>query len=89
MGFLILRLVATPRGSIRLGLARLKPHLCVVPKGDVCDFCVTYCPVADEAIKMSDEGPVIIESGCTGCGMCAVMCPEDALEVGGVAGILS
>ncbi|MFQ5506153.1 MAG: 4Fe-4S binding protein, partial [Planctomycetota bacterium] len=79
-------LVMTPRASIRLGLVRLERSLCVVPLGQACDFCVTYCPVSDEAIRMSEEGPVISESACTGCGMCVVMCPEDALRVGAVEG---
>lgn len=78
-------LVVLPRTAIRLGLARLAPEKCVVPRGQSCDFCVVYCPVAGEAIRMTEEGPLIIAAGCTGCGMCAVMCPEDAIEIGPVA----
>ena len=74
-------LVSTPRLSVRLGLARLETSRCVVPKGQDCDFCVSYCPLPDLAIRMSEEGPMIIASGCTGCGLCAVMCPEEALSI--------
>ncbi len=70
-----------PRGAVRLGLAMLEPRRCVVPRGQSCDSCVLYCPVAEEAIRMSEDGPVIIESGCTGCGICAVICPEKAIRI--------
>ena len=75
-------LAATPRKSIRLGLARLDADLCVVPQGQACDFCVVYCPVPEDAIRMTEGGPMIIPAGCTGCGMCAVMCPANALAIG-------
>jgi len=74
-------LVDTPRIGIRLGLAKLVPGRCVVPMGEECDFCVTHCPIPELAIQMTEAGPEILEAGCTGCGMCAVMCPEDALEI--------
>ncbi|MAE77173.1 MAG: hypothetical protein CMJ85_09920 [Planctomycetes bacterium] len=78
-------LVSTPRESIRLGLAVLDVDRCVVPRGEECDFCVSYCPVPEQAIRMSEAGPLIVDWGCVGCGMCAVMCPEEALSIGDTA----
>ena len=74
-------LIATPRESVRLGLALVDAERCMVPHGQSCDFCVQYCPVPDFAIRMTAEGPVISESGCTGCGSCVGMCPETAIQV--------
>lgn len=74
-------LMMLPRESVRLGIARVDLARCVVPQGQSCDFCVLYCPVGEAAIRMDVGGPVIAESGCTGCGMCAVMCPEAAIGV--------
>ena len=74
-------LVATPRKSVRLGLARLDAERCLVPRGQPCDLCVVHCPVPDDAIRMTETGPLIVGAGCTGCGLCVVMCPERALAV--------
>lgn len=75
-------LVPVPRVSMRLGLAHVDYGRCVVPRGQSCELCVMYCPVAAQAIRMDEGGPVIVESGCTGCGMCAVLCPENAIAIG-------
>ena len=77
-------LVPTPRMSVRLGLARLVPGRCVIPKGQDCDLCLVSCPIPEEAIRITEDGPIIIAAGCTGCGLCAVMCPEEALSIGAV-----
>ena len=74
-------LLPIPRESVRLGLALLDLALCVVPSGETCSFCVDHCPVAEQAIRMSEDGPVISEEGCTGCGLCVPVCPTDALEI--------
>jgi len=53
-----------------------------------CDAALcTQCGIcADErcrfgAIEMTDEGPVIDESKCIGCGLCATGCPADAMQL--------
>jgi Pyruvate/2-oxoacid:ferredoxin oxidoreductase delta subunit len=42
-----------------------------------CGECATRCPV--EAVRMSDNGPVIDREWCIGCGVCATVCPADAV----------
>lgn len=74
-------LLPTARTAVRLGLAVVDISTCVVSHGELCDFCVLYCPIPEQAIRMTDEGPVISESGCTGCGSCVSMCPVSAITV--------
>ena len=51
---------------------------------EICDLCVTECPVGDIAIIMEEKegnngqkqwNPKILE-GCTGCGVCVMVCPS-------------
>ena len=44
-----------------------------------CYFCFEYCP--DGAVSKSDDGPVIDFDYCKGCGICAVECPKEAIEM--------
>lgn len=44
-----------------------------------CFFCFEYCP--DGAVEKTDDGPVINLDFCKGCGICAVECPKDAIEM--------
>ncbi len=48
-------------------------------KRDLCDLCVTECPIGDSAIVMDTEDgknmPRILD-GCTGCGVCVMICPS-------------
>jgi 2-oxoglutarate ferredoxin oxidoreductase subunit delta len=52
-----------------------------------CTFCIEFCPT--KSICMSEElnlkgyfvAAFIPDSGCNGCGTCALMCPEVAIEV--------
>jgi 2-oxoglutarate ferredoxin oxidoreductase subunit delta len=55
-----------------------------------CDFCVIACPVApagiielDGAFNSSGYFPAVVRrpAECTGCALCAEMCPEAAIEV--------
>ena len=42
--------------------------------------CVEACTF--NALFMSDNGlPVVVEDFCTGCGMCAAVCPRDVIEI--------
>ncbi len=48
-------------------------------KREVCDLCVVYCPLGNEAIELKETGngkylPEVKE-GCVGCGVCQMLCP--------------
>lgn len=75
-------LVPTERGAVRIGSARLQHDACYVAQGQRCDYCVTSCPLKNTAISWAaDRMPVIHEEHCTGCGVCAYLCPADALHI--------
>ena len=46
---------------------------------EVCDICVTECPIGETAIVMENNGgkmqPKILDA-CTGCGVCVMLCPS-------------
>jgi len=47
---------------------------------EICDLCVTECPIGETAIIMSNDnktGKIIphVLDGCTGCGVCVMVCP--------------
>ncbi len=51
-----------------------------------CGFCIEHCPT--DAISFSDRYntkgyyPAVFNGGdCTGCAICALVCPEAAIEV--------
>jgi 2-oxoglutarate ferredoxin oxidoreductase subunit delta len=52
-----------------------------------CRFCMTFCPKGCIRVssKLNAKGYAYAESvpdaPCTGCGMCALMCPEAIIEV--------
>lgn len=50
---------------------------------EICDLCVTECPIGDTAIIMKEKTsrngqkfwrPIVLD-GCTGCGVCEMICP--------------
>ncbi len=51
---------------------------------EICDLCVTECPIGETAIAMEEKitqnGEVfsrpMIKDGCTGCGVCVMICPS-------------
>ena len=67
----------TVRGQIQIERERCKG----------CTFCIEFCPT--KSISLSEElnlkGYFVAafdpETGCNGCGTCALMCPEVAIEV--------
>jgi ferredoxin-type protein NapG len=52
---------------------------------ELCDLCVRECPIGDSAIRMQpvseSKGVVrmtpVIHSGCVGCGVCEMICPQE------------
>ncbi len=46
---------------------------------EICDLCVTYCPLGDEAIVLEkiEDGKFLpkVLDGCVGCGVCQMVCP--------------
>ncbi|MEI6126993.1 MAG: hypothetical protein WCQ99_10630 [Pseudomonadota bacterium] len=52
-----------------------------------CRFCITFCTKGGIALanKLNAKGYCFAEhdekKGCTGCAVCALMCPEAAIEV--------
>lgn len=82
--------VLTNPASVRMGKARINPHLCyshlffdadVLPEdagsriGALCNTCYNVCPFPNQAIMLrSNLLPVVLE-GCVGCGICVERCP--------------
>ncbi|MCK9150394.1 4Fe-4S dicluster domain-containing protein [Methanobacterium alcaliphilum] len=62
-------------------MIKLDPHLC---KG--CDICMEFCPKGVyEKSETSDKGVRIPfpknQKKCTKCNLCALMCPDQAIQV--------
>lgn len=69
------------REKARMGLAVLERTRCLLAEGQPCDYCAVRCPLGEVAIRLGDAGPVIDPVGCTGCGVCAHICPTHALRI--------
>lgn len=75
-------LLPLERREVAMGTAVLNPEKCYVAQGQPCDYCFTRCPLKDTAIARTNSGlPVIMEGACVGCGVCAYLCPGDALWI--------
>lgn len=75
-------LVQLPVQDVNMGLAVLDPAGCYLSQGQPCDYCLTRCPLGAQAIALGPESiPLIDQKGCTGCGVCAYLCPADALTI--------
>jgi len=72
----------TARRDVTMGLARIRYDACYQAQGQPCDYCVARCPLKGEAIRF-DGGrrPVVSEENCTGCGVCAYLCPPNAIDI--------
>jgi ferredoxin-type protein NapG len=47
---------------------------------EICDLCVTECPIGEKAIVLKKNGTTVIPEvldGCTGCGVCVMICPTE------------
>ncbi|MGP1346133.1 MAG: 4Fe-4S binding protein [Phycisphaerales bacterium] len=66
--------VLDPNRPIRMGTARINTTTCLAHQGSFCTVCSEQCPVED-AIELTSGKPHINEDKCTGCGVCAHVCP--------------
>jgi len=75
-------LIPTSRGDVAMGTAVLDREACYVTQGQPCDYCVKRCPLSGDAIAFaSDKVPVVDTDHCVGCGVCAYLCPANALDI--------
>jgi len=64
------------KADIRIGVAVVSHETCFAWQGAECELCVKACPLGAAAlVKVEDRGPKVIDSGCTGCGVCTNVCP--------------
>ena len=72
-------LTPVSRERIAMGVAEVRHDLCVRTTGEECQLCVDKCPLGLRAIEIPFLGaPVEVKTdGCTGCGVCEMVCPTD------------
>ena len=62
--------------DIKIGVAIFNGETCLRTKDVACTYCIDTCPIGADAIHLTTDGTVeVIESGCTGCGVCQYACP--------------
>ncbi|MEN8140696.1 MAG: 4Fe-4S dicluster domain-containing protein [Thermodesulfobacteriota bacterium] len=65
----------------RMGLAILNRHLCFNWQGmTMCRTCYDVCPFKEQAIRLDELRPLVIEESCVGCGICVHSCPISAAD---------
>ncbi len=72
-------LLRAPGEQERMDIAQTKV------KREVCDLCVKYCPLGEDAIFMDkDENGKLfphVKDACVGCGVCQMVCPTDPVSI--------
>ncbi len=58
----------------KMGVAWIQTMACLAHTGTFCTVCSERCPV-EGAIEVREGKPKIREDACTGCGVCASVCP--------------
>lgn len=75
-------LLPTAPRQVRMGTAVVDLSACYLSAGQPCDYCVNRCPLKNEAIRFGPDGlPQIQSEACAGCGVCAYLCPPDAISI--------
>jgi len=73
--------LASPRDA-RMGRVRVRAADCYAAQGNLCDVCAERCPIRPKAIAVSmGEAPEVDPELCTGCAVCAWLCPARAIDV--------
>lgn len=74
-----LRPVARPR----IGLAEVDSEACYMAQGQPCDYCAVRCPAHPRGIVLKERGKPaqVVPEACTGCGVCAQICPPRAIRI--------
>ena len=68
--------------DIRIGLAVFTAETCLRTKAVDCTYCVDTCPIGADAIRLTSDGVVeVLDSGCTGCGVCQYACPTSPKSI--------
>jgi ferredoxin-type protein NapG len=67
--------------AIDIGVALIDTLTCSGFRGSGCQICYDVCPLPDQAIQLTEGLPFVQENACTGCGICAHHCPDEAIEV--------
>lgn len=65
---------------LKMGVAYIERGACLAYTGTICTVCSERCPVPG-AIQLSGGKPLIHAETCTGCGVCAFVCPAPANAV--------
>ena len=76
------------RHEVVMGTAEIRMADCYIAQGQPCDYCVARCPLKGVAIGFDDASlPRVYEDSCSGCGVCAYLCPGSAISVRPVHGV--
>ncbi len=78
--------------NAKMGLATINTETCLAYLGLQCTMCIRACPLADQAIVLTNERnprtdmhaflkPVVDPDFCTGCGMCERACPTEIASI--------
>ena len=68
--------------DIKIGLAVFTVATCLRTKEMDCTYCVDTCPIGSDAIRLTPDSVVeVVDSGCTGCGVCEYVCPTSPKSI--------
>ena len=74
-------LAIVERDDIDMGTANWFEQTCRLSQGEDCTICLDDCPIGRNAIDLQEGRIVVIEDGCTGCGLCQNHCPTDPKSI--------